>query len=376
MKRRWNERGITLVVTILGLALTGTLVSGFVTMSVLEHRQATNTRRMGQAFAAAEYGLGETVANWNASSWNLLAVDDSVSVSDSTPRGSGSYTGTVRRLNNQLYLVDILGRDAALAARQHVAAYMRLQTIDMDIGAPLTIRGAIRVGGSAQISGTDHVPLGWAGCAPDTSVAGVRIPDANNLETLGGCSGGSCIDGNPPVAVDPTINDSTFFQYGDLDWDALVAMATKTLVPGTYTGVEPSFVGGGGGGGCNTSDLLNWGDPLTPTSTCGGYFPIIYSPGDLSINGKYGQGILLVDGDLSVQGGFRFFGPVIVRQSLKTTGTGGHFIGAVMAASGDLESSVVLGKAVIQYSSCAITRAETSLRPGTLLRRRSWFYVY
>lgn len=372
MKGRWNERGITLVVTILGLALTGTLVSGFVTMSVLEHRQATNTRRMGQAFAAAEYGLGETVANWNSSSWNFLAVYDSASVAGSTPLGSGSYTGTVRRLNDQLFLVDILGRDAALATRQHVAAYVRLQTIDMDIGAPLTIRGSIRVGGSAQISGTDHVPVGWAGCAQDASVAGVRISDANDLETVGGCSGGSCIDGNPPIAVDSTISDSTFFQYGDLDWDALVAIATKTLVPGTYTGVEPSFVGGV----CNTSDSWNWGDPLNPTSTCGGYFPVIYSPGDLTINGNYGQGILLVDGNLSVQGGFRFFGPVIVRQSLKTTGTGGHFIGAVMAASGDLESSVVLGQAVIQYSSCAITRAVTSVLPGALLRRRGWFYAY
>ena len=57
----------------------------------------------------------------------------------------------------------------------------------------------------------------------------------------------------------------------------------------------------------------NWGDPLNKLSPCFNYFPIIYHQGDLSISGNgYGQGILLVEGNLTVQGRIDFYGPVIV----------------------------------------------------------------
>jgi hypothetical protein len=169
--------------------------------------------------------------------------------------------------------------------------------------------------------------MGWGGCPPDSSLSGLRLPSMSDLQTVGGCSGASCISGDPPVQADPTINDSTFFDYGDVDWESLVAMATKVLPPGTYTGVQPSF----SGTECRTSDPKNWGDPITPSSACGSYFPITYIAGNANINGNYGQGMLLIDGDLSVQGGFQFYGVVIVREALKTTGTGGHFNGAVLA---------------------------------------------
>ncbi|UCD24799.1 MAG: hypothetical protein JSW51_02450, partial [Gemmatimonadota bacterium] len=94
------------------------------------------------------------------------------------------------------------------------------------------------------------------------------------------------------------------------------------------------------------------------------------------INGNYGQGILLVEGDLSVQGQFKFFGIVIVRQALKTTGTGGHFNGAVLAANVDLDQNTVLGDALVQYSKCATQRVLSSASPGALLRSRAWFQAY
>ena len=87
----------------------------------------------------------------------------------------------------------------------------------------------------------------------------------------------------------------------------------------------------------------NWGDPFTPTSPCFSRFPIIHAQAGLTINGELGQGILLVEGDLAVQGGFEFFGIVMVRGKLKTNGTGGHFNGAVMAANVDLDDNTVIG---------------------------------
>jgi hypothetical protein len=372
VKRPTDERGIALLVSVLGLVVAGSLVIAFVTLSVLEHRMAQNTRTMGQAFSAAEHGLAETVGRWNSSAWNMMAVNDSVAVSGSTPGTTGSYAGFVRRLNNELFMVDITATDRHAGARQRLGAYVKLRTLDMDIQAALTTQGPTRVGGSAQIIGVDTDPMGWGGCPPDSSLSGLRLPSMGDLQTIGGCSGASCISGDPPVQPDPTINDSTFFDYGDVDWESLVAMATKVLPPGTYTGVQPSF----SGTECRTSDPLNWGDPLTPTSACGAYFPITYIAGNASINGNYGQGMLLIDGDLSVQGGFQFFGVVIVRNSLKTTGTGGHFNGAVLAANVELDQSTVLGDALVQYSSCATARVLTNAAPGALLRSRSWFQAY
>src|SRR5260370_32496138 len=86
-------------------------------------------------------------------------------------------------------------------------------------------------------------------------------------------------------------------------------------------------------GACDQTVLTNWGDPLNPTAPCGGYFPIIHITGSATINGQEGQGILLVDGDLSVLGGFQFYGITIIQGSLITAGGGGmpaHFWGATL----------------------------------------------
>jgi hypothetical protein len=89
-----------------------------------------------------------------------------------------------------------------------------------------------------------------------------------------------------------------------------------------------------------------------------------------------GQGVLIVDGNLDVQGGFDFFGPVIVRGALGTKGTGGHFNGGVIAANVNLEQNDVLGDAVINFSSCALIKALQGSAPGFLLRERSWANLY
>ncbi len=373
MKYAGNEQGIALVVAVIGLVVGGTVIIAFAALSMVEHRQASNTRRMEQAFAAAEQGLAETVGNWNASSLNGLAVNDSALISGSTPSESGRYNGTVRRLNDELFMIDIVGTDSVGVAQQRVGGLVRLRVIDINTDAALTTRGPTRIGGSTQVDGNDEAPFGWAGCTTDSALAGITVSDAADLETIGACSGASCIDGQPPVGVDPAIDDSTFFKYGDLEWEHLVAMANKVLLPGTYTGVAPSF---NVDASCDFSSVTNWGDPLTPTSACGGYFPIMYSPGDLSINGDYGQGMLLVEGNLSVQGGFQFFGVVIVKQTLKTTGTGGHFNGVVLAANVDLDENRILGNARVQYSSCAMGRALENASPGALLRSRGWLHTY
>jgi hypothetical protein len=260
-------------------------------------------------------------------------------------------------------------------ASRRVGTLLTLQIPELNMPGALTTRGLTKIGGSSEISGTDSLPTGW-GCPPaGATKPGIVTPDASKVQPQGGCADYSCITGNPPVTQDPIAADtSTYFVYGDLAWDDLKAMG-RNVGTGTLTGIGPTT---SADGSCNRSDYRNWGDPSrnTPAGTCESFFSILYSPGDLSISGGKGQGILLVEGNLDVQGGFEFYGPVIVRGRLKTTGTGGHFNGGVMAANVDLEQNTVLGDAVISYSSCAISKALAGSAIPRVARGRAWVELF
>jgi len=60
----------------------------------------------------------------------------------------------------------------------------------------------------------------------------------------------------------------------------------------------------------------NWGSPTDPTGPCGGRRVALYVPGDLVMDGGEGQGLLLVDGSLTMAEAAFFAGLVVVRDSL------------------------------------------------------------
>jgi hypothetical protein len=170
-----------------------------------------------------------------------------------------------------------------------------------------------------------------------------------------------------PAAADT----NTYFNFGSLDWAQLTAMASK-IASGGKTAL-PSVTNGV----CDEADANNWGEPHKANGgPCVEYYPIIYADGHLTMNGGRGQGILLVEGDLHVQGGFEFYGPVIVRGMLKTAGTGGHFNGGVLAANVELDQNVVIGNAVIEFSRCTLLKALNGSATPTTAIERAWYEVY
>jgi hypothetical protein len=369
-----NERGFALAASVFALVIIAALVAGAFFAARQEMQIGVSSRTYQRAFAAAEAGLNNVIAQWNTGSLNSLDEGDSATLSASLPDG-GSYQAVVRRLNDELFLLRSTGTDPTGTAERRLAAITRLQLVQMDFNAALTSRGDIKLGGSSFIDGVDQNPTGWS-CptgALDT-LAGITTPNPNDI-TTSGCKNYSCVQGDPKILEDPTINDSTFFKFGDTDWNELVAMATLVLPAGaTWNGLAPV----GDATSCNTSVQTNWGEPYIPplVAGCSNYYPIIYVPGYMKITGGRGQGILLVEGDLEVQGGAEFYGPVIVRGTLNTAGTGGHFNGGVMAANVNLDLSSVLGDALITYSSCAILKALQGSAPGRLIRQRSWAELF
>ncbi|HKS05919.1 MAG TPA: PilX N-terminal domain-containing pilus assembly protein [Gemmatimonadaceae bacterium] len=370
--RMQNRSGIALVVSIIAVVVVAALVTGVMAISTLEQKSGENARRQNQAFAVADAAAGEVVASWNGGVYNNMATGTSSTFSGTAPNGTGTYTGTISRINNEIFHLDVVGKDRYSSARQRVGMLVKLKILTFDIQAALTTQGNGQVGGSAAVSGIDTPP--WTDCPlPGPAEAGIRHPNASQLNFIGGCNNASCVTGSPAVETDPAVNNNTFFSYGDADWAELSNAATLTLPAATYTGIVPTQTSGV----CNKT-TTNWGEPLRPATApaCTGYFPTIYVSGDLKVTNGRGQGILLVNGDLELAGGFEFDGVAVVRGRLKSTGTGNHITGGVLAANVDLDNTQVLGNAVISYSSCAILRARNSSSPGAQFRSRGWMQVY
>lgn len=378
-----QREGFALAVALFAIVVIGGIIAGAFFASNQDYKISRSTLLQERALTAAEFGVNQVINQWNGN-WNTQVPTGSTMAPMvyTFPAQHGGLpdqaTVTVTRSNQLTFWVVSEGRAGVPpggdgGARRRVGQVLRLYIPTMNFLAALTVRGVTTVGGSSQISGFDQNPAGWACNAPGAPLPGVATDNLGDLSTQGACAGAACIQGNPQTAQDAAAgSDQTYFDYGGITWDQLVATANKTLAGGPHNNIGPTY---NADGSCQTSNVVNWGDAnrnaLLP-GKCEGYFPVLYAPGDLKLNGGKGQGILLVGGNLEVQGGFEFFGPVIVKGSLKTTGTGGHFNGGVMAANVTLEQNVVLGNAVIQYSRCAILAAQMGATLPSRAIQRGW----
>lgn len=362
--------------------LIGVLIGGVFFFSTQEARIANGAMTQERAFRAAELGLNTAVSKWDNAAMSGLATGAVVTqVYDSSAQG---WVDTVRitKVNQTTFnLVSsaTAGSGTRGYARKRTGLTVRIATADFKFLGALTVRGATKIGGSSYITGFDSNPSTWSDCpAPSDTMPGIAIASQSDITTAG-CSDFSCVYGSPKILQDPAAADtSTYFKFGDFDWASLTAMATKTY-DGSPTITGPASVTTGGGL-CDMSVLSNWGSPIhtNPAGPCENYFPIIYSRGTTNIfkiTGGRGQGILLVDGDLEISGGFEFYGPVVVRGRLKSTGNG-TIHGGVMAANVDLEQNTVLGNATVEYSNCGITKAVAAAGSAWRVTQRAWMDVY
>ena len=375
-----RREGYALAVAIMGIVVIGALIAGSFYASNQEYRIGRNMLHQARAMGAAEHGHAQVLVSWDTLRPQIAALNRGDTLAWRFLSGDGSLDSVrLTRLTEFGYLVVSEGRSGVGAdgrTRHRTGTFIRLAIPEINIRGALTTRGATRVGGSSQINGNDTSYAGW-NCPPaGAAKPGVAIADPAQLTAQGSCSDLSCIQGDPKVLADPVAGDtSTYFQFGDANWASLTAMATKIYPSSTtLTGIGPVL----SGGLCDRSALPNWGEPnrAMPASPCESYFPIIHARGNLHITGGRGQGVLLVDGDLQVDGGFVFYGPVIVRGTLRTQGTGGHFNGGVMAANVDLEQNVVLGNAVVRFSECAVMKALAGSSAPMFARGRGWSEMY
>lgn len=387
-----NREGFVLPAVLFTIAILGLIAVAALTTANDEHRSSRAMRESGAALYAAEAGanliLGTVVAPPKTVLDTLavwMAYGGSVDLGWSTLPGGASYHGMFHRYDTggqKSFFLTVTGRGAGPWGGEQVISYALAP--NGEFGIPMT--AAVVGGGSlanvrldsagllgVSLSGLDTIPaqLG-AACYPLDDRAGITWRDTD--PSIVRLENGAVVTGSPPpIQMDPTITPTSPFEWGDFNYDSLVAWATLTLAGGA----DPPFVKPDVTG--STCNLLwtNWGDPIDNTSPCFDYFPIIHVAGDIRIRGNVGpgngigQGILLVDGIVRIEDNFEFHGMIIAKGEIRLEDDVKIFGGLIAG-----ERLRVEDNSTVRRSTCAMNRAFSRLagKAGLLapIGSRAW----
>ena len=360
------RRGFALAVALFAVVLIGALVAGVLFAARQAMRMDSNVRDAARALAAAEAGLAAALDGGRLPS---LAPGEMSAFAGSLPSGTGSFAGTVLRLNRAIFLVRSSGTDAGGLSRRSVAWLVRPAPVALPADATLSVTDELVVGPGSSVDGGDSPPD--ASCPPaGGAVPGILLGPAASLD-LAGCADSSCVRGAPPVRLAGAAEESASRAAAAAARAALAASGSKVYDAAEAPLERPGAVGSAAA--CDTSVRGNWGGAAVPA--CARYFPIVHARGNLSVLGGSGQGVLLVDGDLTVDGGFTFDGPVLVGGRLIVQGAGARFRGSVRARSAALTPSAA-GSAEFVFSRCALDDALLANAPVRPLGERAWAELY
>jgi hypothetical protein len=115
---------------------------------------------------------------------------------------------------------------------------------------------------------------------------------------------------------------------------------------------------------------------LTPD--CYNYFPIIYAPSGLKLSGNgRGQGILLIQGNLEINGTFDWYGVIVVTNDIIRGNGNARIMGAVMARNETVaDASTISGTTSYNYSQCGVERALRGSASVVMAKERAWTELY
>jgi len=357
------------------ITLIGTLIAGVMYLATQDYRVGANALNETRAEAAAEMGLNRLTTDWDQTKNTSMAVGDTLTKSY-TDVGGASVRVFVTRLPGPFFWAvseaQTRGNSLQYGSRRRFGQLFRLNTPALNFLGAVTAAGNVKASGTVTVNGNDANPSGWSCTGTLANVPGAVLSPTATV-TFNGTAN---VSGNPPYTTMAAASDTnTYFNYGGSTYATLAALADITLPGGTYTGMGPTLTGTA----CNKANTMNWGDPVrhTPAAACENYLPIIHFTDDVKLSTGTGQGILLVDGDLTKAGNFSFYGVVIARGTIRSSGSNNGVTGVEMAAAVDFGDAVTLsGSTTIQYSSCAVQQALSSSATLATAKGRAWVNLY
>jgi hypothetical protein len=325
-----------------GMALVAVLaVMGFLAVLAIATLSVTTRLNQGSALAArdarldaaASYALATTLIEWRQRGLSSLGTGGWRQIDVVVPGSPVSATVTVTRLDSVLFWI-VAEAVAIDDARRRENMVVRLSIPRTDSMPPLL------AGGDVSLSRLFTVTRdSGAGCAP-------VVPDL----MLGPGASLTTIDGLPPTltiqrsasAVDTTV----LGHVGSLAMATLAASADVVLPSGTAAPV-PSGV--------------------------------VHALGDLTLVEGAGQGVLLVDGRLTLAGPVSFAGLIVARGGIVATADGADISGAMRTGPGGGDENGKLDitrQFTFRPSVCA---TQTVLRSAVIPRPvlgRPWAEMY
>ena len=232
-----------------------------------------------------------------------------------------------------------------------VEVEVRRVPLNIDTEGVVYAKNNVTSNGTVDIDGHDHAGSGGAvdcGGITAPSVPPIYTCPAGTVVTLNGSS--NTLDGDPPNAVS-----------GDKDipiTDYVTAMGLPGSATDIITADQNGTTYGADGNGNSVICYANTSDP--------------YNVSGLKLQGVTGYGLLAVDGDLTLGGGFTWHGLVLATGTLVFNGGGGpnriQITGAVLAN----QTVTMNGSVDLYYDSCYIQEA----LQGTAVKVSRWRQVY
>ncbi len=388
-----NRDGFALALVVVVLVVISALTAGAAFSASQEHTASRNSMWEEQALSAAEYGFNRTLETWSSTTMGALTYGSVAERVDTTYNGVVVRT-RITRTDAQNYMLvaeAFAGPSPTRLTRRRVSTVIHTTSM-VPARAAVMSRGPWTLSGfntsdPIGIDGRDSSPDGWTACNPGDTVPGLMEPDTSHPSWGNGRAAGA-----PPVLQTSFAADSmNYFRMPGLDWDALKAQA---IAGGQYWTSNASSIRpyAAADGSCDRSMKPNWGEPWRPTTSglsggqlssilpaCYDYYPVIFmdvgGPGHaVSFSSGRGQGILVVNGDLTISGASTFAGLIIVRGKTVLSGGGNKVYGALMSWDAALAAHTESGSSHLMYSTCALNSAlgQAGQRKPVLLKHRAW----
>lgn len=373
------RRGAAVLITLIAVVVLALLSTGAVLGSMQEYRAGRNSMVEQRAFAVAEFGLNREIANWDRSRNLPPPSGRAIGATDSSPvyvAQGDSARVYITRLSETTYWVVSIGRasigNSQLEAQRQTHLLVRLAYPSITPGGAIVTAGNIDVKGSADITGRNTDPAGWSQCANivgrDTFAITYAPGKTASIQKPQNVIGG--------IRQDATAADSnTYVRYGTESWNSLAANADIKVSGGTW---KPEPVGSATV--CNYGVTTNWGEPQRVSGSilgCKDYFPIIYSSSSISLSSGRGQGILLVNGDVKINGNFQWYGIIIAKDDIDKGNGTFDLWGSILSRDADVtDGNNITGNSSFNWSKCAV---ESALRGSAILTRakqRSWVQLF
>lgn len=344
IKSRREGFALPMAILLVGF-LTAGLVGAFMRQSS-ERATVTSTEQQTNAFAVAEQGLEAYLAT---------GTTTNTTVSYTFSKGTATVVATQMKaaatsLDTAIWLIKSTGvsrggTPANPAARRTVAQIAYRAGAAMNVLSSWTsLSGIDKSGASGSISGTD-------GCGSGVTLAGATEPSGGYVSGKKGPFTGS-------PGIDTTRNQDQLAAAVKIDWAGI----TSTASPAINADIIYCRAG------TNRYDAARTPCGAWPASSAftASYWPTILINGSSSLPGD-GHGLLIVTGDLTLGGGDRWDGIILVGGVLTDNGNGG-VSGAVVTGLNvllnlpvDPSTSLAHGTKDYQYNSCNVASAASSM---------------